>query len=441
MCDTFVALPPVTGDSSIILGKNSDREPNEAQALEYHPAARYAEGALVQCTYITIPQARETYATILSRPHWMWGAEMGCNEQGVAIGNEAVFTRMPDHMGNDRLLGMDLLRLALERAATAQQAMEVIIQLLADHGQGGTCEYLRNWTYHNSFLMADSTEVWLLETAGPLWAARQVTESYSISNGLTIGEAIDRQHPDLIDTARSKGWLKRGQTFHFARCYSDWFYTTFSMSRLRRACSLDRVQGRHGPIDVTGALDILRDHNSESYHPHRHLFYTRLCAHAAYPVTRHDVQSVGSLVAHLRPDQATIWATGTSAPCTGIFKPVWFQGNVLPDIGPVPSNVYDPESLWWHHERLHRAVLPDFQARLGSYRAERDELEQSFITRAEAASSASQWDVTDQAFAQAQQATDSWLELVHGQADRDRRGLAYRMYWKKQNRAAGFPND
>jgi dipeptidase len=36
MCDTFVALPAVTPDGSVIFGKNSDREPNEAQALEYH---------------------------------------------------------------------------------------------------------------------------------------------------------------------------------------------------------------------------------------------------------------------------------------------------------------------------------------------------------------------------------------------------------------------
>ena len=63
---------------------------------------------------------------------------MGANEHGVAIGNEAVFTKVPYDKG-PALLGMDLLRLALERAATARQALDVITGLLVEHGQGGNC--------------------------------------------------------------------------------------------------------------------------------------------------------------------------------------------------------------------------------------------------------------------------------------------------------------
>jgi len=95
MCDTFVVLPAETADGSIIFGKNSDREPNEAQALEFHPGNTFPPGATVTCTYIEIPQAAETFPILISRPFWMWGAEMGANSAGVVIGNEAVFTRMP----------------------------------------------------------------------------------------------------------------------------------------------------------------------------------------------------------------------------------------------------------------------------------------------------------------------------------------------------------
>lgn len=50
---------------------------------------------------------------ILSKPVWMWGAEMGANECGVVVGNEAIWTidNDGDHDPNvKRLLGMDLVR-------------------------------------------------------------------------------------------------------------------------------------------------------------------------------------------------------------------------------------------------------------------------------------------------------------------------------------------
>ncbi len=216
MCDTFVILPPATADGAVLFAKNSDREPNEAQLLEFRPAARHAPGTGLRCTYREIPQARETLAVLLCRPFWMWGAEMGVNEKGLAIGNEAVWTRMPlSRKGG--LTGMDLLRLALERASGAQQALELIVRLLSDYGQGGLCGFEdRRMAYHNSFLLADPREAWVLETAGPLWAARRVRDLYAISNALTIGESYDESHPDLIAVARRKGWLKRGRDFHFA---------------------------------------------------------------------------------------------------------------------------------------------------------------------------------------------------------------------------------
>ncbi|MBT6611794.1 MAG: acyl-coenzyme A:6-aminopenicillanic acid acyl-transferase, partial [Deltaproteobacteria bacterium] len=158
MCDTFVALPSVTSDRSVIFGKNSDREPNEAQALEYYPSRRYSNRAQEKtaCTYITVPQVKETNAVLLSRPFWMWGAEIGANEKGVVIGNEAVFTKMP-YSNSGGLTGMDMIRLALERSATSQQALETIVQLLADHGQGGICGYQdKKLVYHNSFIIADT---------------------------------------------------------------------------------------------------------------------------------------------------------------------------------------------------------------------------------------------------------------------------------------------
>ena len=74
MCDTFVAVSNATEDGSVIFGKNSDREPNEAQALEYYPPVKYSGQHQLDCTYLTIPQVSETYGVLLCRPFWMWAA-------------------------------------------------------------------------------------------------------------------------------------------------------------------------------------------------------------------------------------------------------------------------------------------------------------------------------------------------------------------------------
>ena len=60
----------------------------------------------------------------------MWGAEMGANEHGLAIGNEAVFTRVP--IEDNGLLGMDLVRLALERCSRLRRHLP---SLASPHGR------------------------------------------------------------------------------------------------------------------------------------------------------------------------------------------------------------------------------------------------------------------------------------------------------------------
>ncbi|XP_010792820.1 secernin-3 isoform X2 [Notothenia coriiceps] len=172
-CDTFVALPPSTERKCIIFGKNSDRPCDEVQEVVYFPARDFDTGENVECTYIEIEQVAHTYAVMLSKPAWLWGAEMGANEHQVCIGNEAVWGRESAD-GDEALLGMDLVRLGLERADTAEKAVDVITELLKKYGQGGSCmEDQGSFTYHNSFLISDRKEAWLLETSGKHWAAER----------------------------------------------------------------------------------------------------------------------------------------------------------------------------------------------------------------------------------------------------------------------------
>lgn len=156
----------------------------------------------------------------------MWGAEMGANEHGLCIGNEAVWTRLAADSDRDgRLLGMDLVRLGLERAKTASEALEVITSLLERYGQGGPCsDTMPDLVYHNGFLIVDANEAWVLETTGTEWAAEKVegvAGVRNISNCLSIGTKIDRQSAKLKQTAIDRGFWDGTGDFHFANVYGD----------------------------------------------------------------------------------------------------------------------------------------------------------------------------------------------------------------------------
>ena len=435
MCDTFVAMPSMTHDGSVIFGKNSDREPNEAQVLEYHSEAEFPKGQFLKCTYLDIPQVSKTNVVLISRPFWMWGAEIGANDKGVVIGNEAVFTKIPTEK-EGRLTGMDLLRLALERADTSQRALEIIIELLADFGQGGPCGFEdKKLTYHNSFIIADSSEAWVLETSSHLWVAKKVQDYYAISNGLTIGEEYDLCHPDLINYAKKKSWLKKGQTFNFSECYSDWFYTTFSRCNMRRRSSSGQLNNNN-IMDVLDAFSLLRDHGSSDYAPDSHFLMNHVCAHSANKIARNASQSTASMVASLKNDECTYWATGTSAPCTSIFKPIQFGNDILPNLGPKPTAKYSPNSLWWEHEKLHRTILQDFQKRHKLFNVRRNELEAELYQNSLDIVSNDFINLTKLAFEKSKQLEHSVLnEIINLPIDKKPKS-SYRKYWKAQNEKA-----
>src|SRR5262245_12955948 len=131
MCDTWIAMSEATQAGNIILGKNSDRPIFDCQPLMRYPRQAWPHNSKLQLEYVALPQAEVTYATLGSSPYWCWGYEEGINEYSVVIGNEAIFTKtfreaaQAQRDGSDHdlgLLGMDLVRLALERSSTASAA-------------------------------------------------------------------------------------------------------------------------------------------------------------------------------------------------------------------------------------------------------------------------------------------------------------------------------
>ncbi|GFP23316.1 hypothetical protein HKBW3S44_00832 [Candidatus Hakubella thermalkaliphila] len=442
MCDTVVVLGNATADGATILGKNSDREPNEAHHLLRIPGAVHEPGSRVKCTYIEIPQVERTYAVLLARPFWIWGAEMGANEQGVVIGNEAVFTKVPYEKGSG-LIGMDLLRLALERARTAREALDVITHLLTEYGQGGNCGFRHATYYHNSFLIADPQSAWVLETAGRQWAALQVRDIRSISNGITIGNQWDMASPDLVKYALDRGWCKRRDDFHFGRCYSDFLFTRFSRSSERQCRTEWLLAAERGRITVETVMSVLRDHGPQAdsdWSPASGITSFNICAHAGFGPIR-ATQTTGSMVSHLTPAAQTHYVTGTAAPCTSLFKPVWLDTD-LPDTGATPSGIYDKAALYWRHEALHRATLRDYATCVDLYQAERAALERQFIKGAEACCNlpATQRALySARCFREADEAEAVWLKRIKTQNVAPKQGWLYSAAWRAFNREAQMP--
>ncbi len=439
MCDTLIATAEATKDGVPIFGKNSDREPNEAHYLANYPAADHAPNTTLRCTHIEIPQVRHTNAILLAKPSWIWGAEMGANEHGLVIGNEALFTKVT--YASSGLLGMDLLRLALERAATAREALNVITTLIDQFGQGGNHSAVHETYYHNSYIIADSNDAWVLETAGRHWAAKQIKGIYSISNGITLTNDFDLASPNLIAFAVQQGWCKGEADFNFAHCYSDFLYTQFSDCHKRRNRSMKILNENLGQITVEIMMNALRDHGNadgEQDPIDNGLAGADICMHAGFGPIRIS-QTTGSMVSYLDAKAPLHFVTGTAAPCTSIFKPVWVD-TPIPDIGPVPSETYDSQSLWWQHERLHRATLRDHDKMLAAFSDERDTLEREFVSEAftaRAKPTAVRTEISANSFSRAKIAENEWLERIQNMPSNG--NWLHATAWNGFNREAKMP--
>ncbi|PKN53708.1 MAG: hypothetical protein CVU55_00875 [Deltaproteobacteria bacterium HGW-Deltaproteobacteria-13] len=330
MCDTCGIGPELTGLGISIFGKNSDREADETQLVLSVPSKNYPAKEDLQCTYMTVPQAQSTYAMVLSKPFWMWGAEMGVNEKGVAIGNEALFTKVKPEK-KPGLIGMDLLRLALERGANADEAAQLIIGLLKKYGQAGACGYRdKKFNYMNSFIIMDRQGIIKLETAGRDFALQRLDGYAVISNGITIAKDWDASS------------LAAGTDFGKL---SDSFTTYFAGSAFRKNRNRASILKAKGAIGATDVFALLRDHFAGL--PAKG-FNRDVCMHASGPLIRKS-QTTGSLVVELHPDEKfRIFVTGGSAPCLTAFKP-FVPAAPLRDLG-IGAGDYSDQSFWWRHE-------------------------------------------------------------------------------------------
>lgn len=221
-----------------------------------------------------IPQVSETYRYITSNYSEFAGfpaplTNGGLNEQNVAArdvwsdSREELVEMTPDGQTGPQY--SDLSRIAMERASSAEEAVDILGDLIDEHGYttyGG-----------NSHLFADENEGWVfVELAGGegLWAAERLdSDEIRVSYPGYIQEfpteAVDGEHEgfrgseNLVDFAESQGWYDSEQddTFDLQEVYLQPF-PTGSFEPNETAAPDDEAPYRN-PVSLENEIATLGD--------------------------------------------------------------------------------------------------------------------------------------------------------------------------------------
>ena len=418
-CDTIVINSRCSAYGQNILAKNSDRPTGEPQPLCFYDTKEYPEGAILHTTYLDIPQVRKTYAVVGSRPYWIWGFEMGYNEMGLIIGNEAEWSRMEAET-EEGLLGMDLLRLGLERAATAREAIEVITDLLKKYGQKASASMLRTRYYENSFILADRSECWVLETAGREWVAREIKDMQGVSNCYSIGKDFDMASKNLEKIARERRWLSPGEDFDFAKAYTGHVPNlSGGTQRYRRS---NKLLSKNNIHSFSTLAAILRDHHEDELIAPRFgatsATFVSLCMHFC---DWGNSETSASLLARYDEDLGVIARYAPAQACLSAYIPVYMTD--LPEMMQTAEKKYDENSLWWQVKRLDLLVAVDEEHFAEDVRKELSDLEKVFENLAIQAESIAKKLVKEGSFDEAKeilkQATYSCTKFLYDLAKRE----------------------
>lgn len=432
MCDTMVALSSVTENERTLFAKNSDRSPNEPHVMIYEAPRNYEEGEMLQCTYLQIPQVSHTYGCVLLKPSWIWGAEMGWNEFDLNIGNEAVFTK-EKHGKEKGLIGMDLIRLALERARDPMGAIEVITECIETYGQNGNCGYDHSFHYHNSFLISNAKEAYLLETAGKFWVAKAVVELCSISNELTITNDYDFCSPGLLEYCIKHNLCKGKGDFNFHHIFCNRLMTHFCGAKERRKSSIEALESEKGKLSIDKMLDILRLHHRDVEKKMPAFASVRsVCMHAGNMIGDH---TTGSYVADLsnNPGHSVYWVSGSSLPCISIFKPV-FHCSITDVLFAEPDDA-KAKAFWLKREQLHRHILAG-NVDMSDYISKARNLETKFIDQVSAANFENKQELKElsrQCFREENELVEHFLTSCNEQ-EKHYHGIRYGRYWRKKDK-------
>ena len=381
----MIAMPDITADGRVIFGKNSDRPLNEAQPLCYYPAGDYPAGQEVECTYIKIPQVSHTYACIGSRPYSIFGFEMGVNECGVAIGNEAVYGReKPERQWG--LLGMDLLRLGLERADSAANAVEIIGNLLETYGTGGNPK-VRDERFNSNFIIADFKEAYYFESMQRNWVAKKIESRGGIVNCYSIGDDYDFIGKNTYETAVKKKWIMQGDRMNAFNAFTRSDCLFADVKSYLRYPRVQKLMAEKAAFTEKMMMDNLRDHYEGTSQGELHFTKAAakvpcICSHAG---GESGSNSAASAIFSLNSSahdllKITYW-NSMSPPCCSVFRPFYFTGE-LPEGLSGAHALYNEDEHWWTFTELERYIALNYEEFAPGVIEKMQNLEKEFVAEA-----------------------------------------------------------
>jgi dipeptidase len=219
-CTNLLVTKGASDDGSVMITYTCDGEFHPI--LEYYPSSDHAPNDSLEITDWSgkvrgkVKQVPHTYAVVGLM-----------NEYQLTIG-ETTFDGREELRNPDGLLHYwDMMQLALERAKTAREAIQVMTDLVDEYGYRSTGE---------TFSIADPKEAWIMEMIGPdsggvgaEWVALRIPDGYISchANKSRIGEfpLKDKKNclysPNVISFAIEKGYYdpKSGQPFRFCDAY------------------------------------------------------------------------------------------------------------------------------------------------------------------------------------------------------------------------------
>lgn len=230
-CTNFIITRGASTDGSIMVTYAADSHQLYGCLYKYTPSKRVAAMMPVYewdtGKYLgDIPQAEVTYSTVGNM-----------NEHSLII-TETTFGGREELVDPEgRVDYGSLIYIALQRARTAREAIDVIVDLANTYGYASSGE---------SFSIADTEEAWIMELIGKgpgnkgiVWVARRIPDGYICAHAnqarITTFPKDDPENclyaPDVISFAREKGYYS-GDDADFSFCDA---YAPLNFSAMR-AC-------------------------------------------------------------------------------------------------------------------------------------------------------------------------------------------------------------